>query len=125
MDSVTRSAVNTGPSREAAIGLLACALALGAMAVDHLIPGDPVAFVVTSARALALAAFLFGYVIPRTKASSEPLAAAARRGILVSSLAALSIPTLFVGFPFVLGAGGVALGLLGRGGRRDHWRPRR
>ena len=43
---------------------------------------------------------------------------AARRGIVVSVLAALSMPTLFVGFPFVLGAGGVALGLLGRNGRR-------
>lgn len=37
----------------------------------------------------------------------------------MSLLAALSMPALFVGFPFVLGAGGVALGLLGRGGDRD------
>jgi hypothetical protein len=57
-------------------------------------------------------------------AHAEPTAApdvpagAARRGIVVSVLATLSIPTLFVGFPFILGAGGVALGLLGRGGSR-------
>jgi hypothetical protein len=67
---------------------------------------------------LALPALLFAYLIPRTKASPEPSTVAARRAILVSLLAALSLPTLFVGFPFVLGAGGVALGLLGRSGRR-------
>jgi hypothetical protein len=88
------------------------------MAVDHLIPGDLIAFLITSALALALTALLFGRVIPRTKASPEPSRVAARRGSLVSVLAVLSMPTLFVGFPFVLGAAGVALGLLGRSGDR-------
>jgi hypothetical protein len=112
------STLQTDLSRETAIGLLAGVLAVAAMTVDHLIPGDPIAFLVTSALALALATFVFGYLVPRTKASPEPTTAAARRGILVSLLAALSMPTLFVGFPFVLGAGGVALGLLGRRGGR-------
>jgi hypothetical protein len=112
------SALKTELSRETAIGLFACALAVAAMAVDHLIPGDPIAFLVTSALALALAALLFGRLIPRTKASPDSSTVAGRRGIVVSLLATLSIPTLFVGFPFVLGAAGVALGLLGRSGRR-------
>lgn len=112
------STLKTELSRESAIGLLAGTLAVGAMTVDHLIPGDPIAFLVTSALALALAAFLFGHVVPRTKASPEPATAAARRGLLVSLLSVLSMPTLFVGFPFVLGATGMALGLLGGGGGR-------
>jgi hypothetical protein len=112
------SALKPELSRETAIGLLAGTLAVAAMTVDHLIPGDPIAFLVTSTLALALAAFVFAYIVPRTKASPEPATTAARTGILVSLLAALSMPTLFVGFPFVLGAGGVALGLLGRGGGR-------
>jgi hypothetical protein len=103
---------------ETAIGLFACALAVAAMAVDHLIPGDPIAFLLTSVVALALAALLFGRLIPRTKASPESSTVAAKRGILVSFLAILSIPTLFVGLPFVLGASAVALGLLGRSGSR-------
>jgi hypothetical protein len=112
------AALRTDLSREMAIGLFACALAVAAMAVDHLIPGDVIAFLVTSALTLALAAFLFAYLVPRTKASPAPFAAATRRGIFISLLGVFSMPTLFVGFPFVLRAGGVALGLLGRGGGR-------
>ena len=38
--------------------------------------------------------------------------------MVCSLLAVLSIPTLFVGLPSVLGGGGIALGLLGRDGER-------
>ena len=89
------------------------------MAADHLFRGDPIAFLITSALALGLAALLFGRVIPRIKANPAAPVLAAKRGTLVSLLAVLSIPTLFVGFPFVLGGAGVALGLLGRNGERD------
>lgn len=105
-------------SSETGTGLLVGALAVAAMAVDHLIPGDPIAFLVTSALALALAAAIFGHVIPRTKANPAVSTLAARRGMVSSLLAVLSIPTLFVGLPFVLGGGGIALGLLGRDGDR-------
>ena len=105
-------------SSETRIGLFVGALAVTAMVVDHLIPGDPIAFLVTSALALAVAAAIFGHVIPRTKAKPAASTLAAKRGTLCSLLAVLSIPTLFVGLPFVLGGGGIALGLLGRDGER-------
>jgi hypothetical protein len=44
MESSIRPATKGDLSREAAIGLLASVLAVGAMAIDHLIPGDPIAF---------------------------------------------------------------------------------
>jgi len=118
MESTLRAAITHSPSTETAIGIFAGALAVGAMVVDHLIHGDLAAFVVASAIALTVAAGLFGRVIPRTKASAGAVVLAAKRGILCSGLAVLSIPTLFVGLPFVLGSAGIALGVLGRGGDR-------
>jgi hypothetical protein len=119
MESTLRAAATRSLSTEAAIGIFAGALAVGAMVVDHLIHGDVTAFVVTSAIALTVAAALFGRVIPRTKASADAAVLAAKRGMVCSGLAVLSIPTLFVGLPFVLGSAGIALGLLGRGGDRQ------
>jgi hypothetical protein len=80
MASSMSGAMKTELSGEAVMGLLACALAVTTMAVDHLIPGDAIAFLVTSALALVLTALLFGYLIPRTKASSESSMVGARRG---------------------------------------------
>jgi hypothetical protein len=118
MESTLRAAGTRSLSTEAAIGVFAGVLAVGAMAVDHLIHGDAAFFVITSAIALTVAGALFGRVIPRTKASPAASVLAARRAMLCSGLAVLSIPTLFVGLPFVLGCAGVALGLLGRDGAR-------
>ena len=53
MESTLRAAVTRDLSTEAAIGVLAGTLALGAMVVDHLIHGDAAAFVVTSKRSLS------------------------------------------------------------------------
>ena len=105
-------------STQGAIGIFAGVLAVGAMAVDHLIHGDAAAFLVTSAIALAVTWLIFGRVIPRTKASPAAAVLAAKRGMLLSCLAVLSIPTLFVGLPFVVGSAGVTLGLIGRDGDR-------
>ena len=118
MESTLRAGAIRSLSTETAIGVFAGALTVGAMVVDHLIHGDAAAFVVTSAIALTVAAALFGRIIPRTKASPAASVLAARRAMLCSGLAVLSIPALFVGLPFVLGSAGVALGLLGRGGDR-------
>jgi hypothetical protein len=118
MEASLRAALTRSISTEVAIGIVAGALAVGAMVVDHLTQGDSAAFVITSAIALSVAAALFGRVIPRTKASADAVVLAAKRGMLCSGLAVLSIPMLFVGLPFVLGSAGVALGLLGRGGER-------
>ena len=58
-------------SRETAIGIGVTALAILAMAFDHLdlvgddFPADPAAFFVSSGIVVALAAVVFGVVIPR------------------------------------------------------------
>jgi len=118
IESTFRKSAAGSVSAEAAIGAVAVALAVAAMAVDHLIPGDAPAFLITSTISLAVAAVIFGHVIPRTKAGPAAPVLAAKRGMLFSGVAVLSIPTLFVGLPFVLGSAGVALGLLGREGER-------
>jgi hypothetical protein len=97
------------------IGVVATAVAIGAMAADHLMgddPGleDPPAFFVAAGLCVLVAILLFGIVLPRT--SEER---AARRGFISSVLAVVSIPLAFLGFFFVLAAGGIALGRLGEG----------
>ena len=109
----------TGLSRESAIGIGVTGLAVVAMAGDHLIPGDLTTFAATSAIVLALAAFLFGWIIPRTQADPAGSRLAARRGLVCGLMSVLSIPALFVGLPFVIGGSAVALGLIGRDGERS------
>jgi hypothetical protein len=97
------------------IGVVATAVAIGAMAADHLMgddPGleDPPAFFVAAGLCVLIAILLFGLVLPRT--SEER---AARRGFISSVLAVVSIPLAFLGFFFVLAAGGIALGRMGEG----------
>jgi hypothetical protein len=97
------------------IGVVATAVAIGAMAADHLMgddPGleDPPAFFVAAGLCVLVAILLFGIVLPRT--SEER---AARRGFISSVLAVVSIPLAFLGLFFVLAAGGIALGRLGEG----------
>jgi hypothetical protein len=118
MESMLPAATTRGVSTQGAIGIFAGAIAVAALVVDHLIHGDIAAFLATSAIALAVTVLIFGRVIPRTKAGSAPAVLAAKRAMLCSGLAVLSIPTLFVGLPFVLGSAGIALGLLGRDGDR-------
>ena len=113
------------PSRETIVGFVALTLAVVAMAVDHLVasdPGldDPVAFVITVGLSIALWLFVFGRVIPRVKADPNPGEKAAKSGFVCSLLAVFpGVPTLFVGLPFILSAGAIALGLAGRGSRRS------
>jgi hypothetical protein len=64
-------------------------------------------YAVTLACSLAVAAALFGWVIPR---SERP----ARAGLIAGLLGALALPVFWTGLPFVLGPAAVALGLLGR-----------
>lgn len=114
-------------SRETAIGVAVSALALGAMAIDHLIgtedePGedaglaDPPAFFISAALSLVLAAFLFGVVVRR--ASRDDAEAAARKAIICAGLAIPVMALLFLGLPFPLAGAAIALGLLARQGVR-------
>jgi hypothetical protein len=116
-------------SRTTGIALAVSAIAVGAMAIDHLVgtesepgeedsfPVDPVAFVIGSAVSLALVALLFAVVVRRTEAG-EP-ERAPRRAFILAVLAVLSLPMLFLGVPFAIAGAAVALGLLGREGGRS------
>jgi hypothetical protein len=110
--------------RETRIGVVVTTLALGAMAVDHLLEedggfaADPPAFAIAGVLSLLLALLLFGVVVPRVLARPDSADRAATIGLVSSVLAVASIPVLFLGPPFVLGGSGVALGLLGRSGRK-------
>ena len=114
-------------SRETAIAVAVSALAVGAMAIDHLIgteeePGDaagladPAAFVISAALSLALAAFLFGVVVRRARRDDPERAA--RKAIICAGLALPAMALLFLGMPFPLPGAAIALGLLGRKGTR-------
>jgi hypothetical protein len=114
-------------SRETAIGVAVSALALGAMAIDHLVgtedePGeeaglaDPPAFLISAALSLALAAFLFGVVARRARRDDPERAA--RKAIICAGLAIPAMALLFLGLPFPLAGAAIALGLLGLEGSR-------
>jgi len=112
-------------SRATWIGVAVTALAVAAMAVDHLMGDDPAvledpfAFALSAVLCVALAAFVFGRLVPRTKAASDYAERASRRALVLSALAVIGAPLVFwLGLPFVLAGGGVALGLLGSDGSR-------
>ena len=112
-------------SRETWIGIGVSALAVGAMAIDHLIGtvdeageseglADPAAFLLSVAVSLGLTAYLFGVVVRRSVGdeSSRP----GKKAIVCALLAIPAVALLFVGLPFPLAGAAVALGLLGREG---------
>jgi hypothetical protein len=88
------------------------------MAIDHLIgnesgsdnfPVDPGAFVIATAVGLGLTAVLFFLVV-----KPAPPERAARRAIICSALAVLTLPVLFLSVPFPFAGAGLALGVVGR-----------
>jgi hypothetical protein len=66
----------------------------------------------------AVAAFVFARVVPRTTASDDPEELAAKRGLVCGLLAAPSLFLVWLGIPFPVAGGAVALGLVGRRGPR-------
>jgi energy-converting hydrogenase Eha subunit A len=95
------------------------------MAIDHLIgtnaerdesqAAEPIAFFATSALALALTAAFFRFVV--VPASGDP-DVAGKRAILYSVFAVVTVPLLFLAVPFPFAGVAIALGLIGRDGRR-------
>lgn len=103
-------------SNETLIGIAAALFAVAAMAYDHLLPGDVGGFVVGSALSVVLAVALFAWLIPGWKTSVKR---AGSRGLMCSALAVVpGIALIWLGLPFVLAGGGIALGLVGREGER-------
>jgi hypothetical protein len=106
-------------SRETWIGLLALVLSIGSMATDHLLgsdPGleDPPAFLIGAGASIVLVVVVFGVVVPRAKRAGAERCA--RVGLVCSLLALLSVAVAWLVPPYVLAAGGIALGLRGREG---------
>ena len=106
--------------------LVALVVAVGAMAIDHLVGTersdddvlvDPAMFAISVVVSLAVATLLFGWLVPRERRRGPERAA--RSGLACSIASVLfGIAFLWVGFPFVVAGAGVALGLEGRRGRR-------
>jgi hypothetical protein len=108
------------------VGVVALLVAVGTMAMDHLIGTersdddglvDPVMFAISVVVSLAVAAVLFGWLVPRERRRGPERAA---RSGLVCSVASVipGIAFVWVGFPFVVAGAGLALGLEGRRGAR-------
>jgi len=122
--SLVSSPTEVAISRETAIGLGVSTLAVVAMAFDHLIdveegfPADPPAFLIAVVVVLAVALIVFGLLVPRTKKGPAPAEQAAKRGFVCGLLAVPSIGFIWLGVPFVVAGGAIALGLIGRGGDR-------
>jgi hypothetical protein len=93
------------------------------MVVDHLLEegggltADPPGFAIFTAVALVGAAVVFGVAVPRLRAGSPERAA---KGAFVCSLLAVMalVFALWLGLPFVLGGGAVAVGLFALDGER-------
>lgn len=110
----------------ALVGLVAVLVAVGTMAVDHLLGTerrddegvvDPAMFAIGVVLSLAAAAVLFGWLVPRERARGPERAA--RRGLVCSVASVVpGIAFIWAGFPFVVAGAGLALGLEGRRGAR-------
>jgi hypothetical protein len=112
-------------SRETLIAVAVSGEALLAMAVDHLIGtepdeggeentfAEPGVFVGTAVGALIVTLLLFRYIVRRTDPDR-----AGTQAITCGLLAILALPLLFLAVPFPLAGAGLALGLIGREGRR-------
>jgi hypothetical protein len=115
-------------NRETAIAIGVTALAVGCMAIDHLVgteseagesdsfPVDLPAFVIGSLVAVGLAAVLFVWLV-RSAVRDEP-DRAVPKAIASSALAVLTLPLVFVAVPFPVAGAGIALGLHARAGGR-------
>ena len=96
------------------VGLLAAALTAAVLAVANFVGAEPgehgggAEYAVTLGLSLLVAAAIFGWAIPR---SGRP----GYVGVVVGTLAILSIAAFWSGLPYVLGPAAVVLGLLGRG----------
>jgi hypothetical protein len=106
-------------SREAKVGIASILLVLGLIVVSGITgPGDQgtVAVLLTLGIAVIAGAIVFGLVVPWAKNGTSKRAEGrpSRAGLTMSILGFLSIVAFWSGLPIILGAGGAALGQVGR-----------
>jgi hypothetical protein len=104
----------------AVIAIVVAVVVVVTMAIDHWFgtesepgesaPVDPGAFFIATGLAFVLTALLFWFVV-----KPAPPEKAAKRGIICSALAVVTVPLLFLAVPFPFAGAGLALGLAGRG----------
>ena len=114
-------------STSAWIGAGSFAVAVLAMAIDHLVGterdgdggllADPLTFAISVAVSGAAALVLFGWLVPRAT-STGPRRAATTGLVSASASVVPGVALLWLGVPFVTAGAGVALGLEGRHGER-------
>jgi cytochrome bd-type quinol oxidase subunit 2 len=112
-------------ARDTWIAVGVAVVSIATMAIDHLIgtenerdesqAAEPIAFVASAALALALTAVLFHFVVRPARRDPD---VAVRRAILYSAFAVATVPLLFLAVPFPFAGAAIALGLVGRDGRR-------
>lgn len=121
MEALSETPARATGRREGRIAISVTVLAIAAMAVDHLLgddPGleDPPTFLIAVAITVAVAALVFGRIVPRAKAADR----AGRDGLILSIVAIVpGIATLWLGPPFAVAGGGLALGLYAWQRNRD------
>jgi hypothetical protein len=112
--------------RETAVGVAASLAAVFAMAVDHLFGtgeeddgerfAEPGVFAGTALAAVLATFLLFRFVVRAAVGQPDR---AATRALIWSGVAVLTLPLLFLAAPFPFAGAGIALGLIGREGRRQ------
>ena len=116
-----------GETNVSLVGLVAVLVAVGAMAIDHLVGtsrsdedgglADPGTFAISVVLSLAAAAVLFGWFVPRERYRGPERAA--RSGLVCSVLSVVpGVALIWLGIPFIVAGAGLALGLEGRFGTR-------
>ena len=106
------SAAVTGVREERIAGPLAALIALGALAVANFMGtegenGGPAEFAVTAVITLAIAAFLFGRVVPNARNGAR----AGRTALVLAVLATLTLVVFWSGLPQVLAPAAIVLGM--------------
>lgn len=111
------SAAVTGITNERIVGPLVALIALGALAVANFMGegenGGPAEFAVTAVVALAVAAVLFGRVVPNARESAR----AGRTALVLAVLAVVTLVAFWSGLPQVLAPAAIVLGLAAPRGR--------
>ena len=105
------SATVTGITNERVVGPIVALIMLGAVAVANFVGegenGGPAEFAVSAVVALAIAALLFGRVVPNARASAR----AGRTALVLAVLAVVALVVFWSGLPQVLAPAAIVLGL--------------